>query len=63
MRFSRVIYPLMPKGVEHSTDERFSINGGLVIYPLMPKGVEHRTLTRPLMLDSDCDLSVDAERR
>ena len=37
----RVIYPLMPKGVEHrpisnAKDKRYN-----VIYPLMPKGVEH----------------------
>ena len=36
-----VIYPLMPKGVEHTGKTRNDCHVGLVIYPLMPKGVEH----------------------
>ncbi len=36
-----VIYPLMPKGVEHVV--YFGLDAAIrgVIYPLMPKGVEH----------------------
>ncbi len=36
-----VIYPLMPKGVEHKFSGALGIDGSVVIYPLMPKGVEH----------------------
>ena len=36
-----VIYPLMPKGVEHRALSVRPLAIGLVIYPLMPKGVEH----------------------
>ena len=37
-----VIYPLMPKGVEHLAKHNAEENRkNKVIYPLMPKGVEH----------------------
>ncbi len=36
-----VIYPLMPKGVEHYGEPDVRMYGEPVIYPLMPKGVEH----------------------
>ncbi len=37
----RVIYPLMPKGVEHWRRAPHLAVVDYVIYPLMPKGVEH----------------------
>ena len=37
----RVIYPLMPKGVEHANRWTDDVSPNRVIYPLMPKGVEH----------------------
>ena len=37
----KVIYPLMPKGVEHLLAVEKESEKGYVIYPLMPKGVEH----------------------
>ena len=36
-----VIYPLMPKGVEHKNLAGLNPPYATVIYPLMPKGVEH----------------------
>ena len=37
----KVIFPLMPKGVEHRTNIPRSSQDTGVIFPLMPKGVEH----------------------
>ena len=38
-----VIFPLMPKGVEHLVAGALSAWQMDVIFPLMPKGVEHLT--------------------
>jgi len=58
-----VIYPLMPKGVEHRHSDFVLILIIFVIYPLMPKGVEHLSIPRPLLVRESGDLSFDAERR
>ncbi len=58
-----VIYPLMPKGVEHSEMLSLAPPKERVIYPLMPKGVEHLTPSGLDLRHCFSDLSVDAERR
>ncbi len=44
----QVIYPLMPKGVEHNAFGRCPRPLVGVIYPLMPKGVEHASRVKYL---------------
>ena len=58
-----VIYPLMPKGVEHWYGVNKITGHCAVIYPLMPKGVEHSNSYRSRYNWNSCDLSFDAERR
>ena len=58
-----MIYPLMPKGVEHQDCRDSPNRHGRVIYPLMPKGVEHFVTSNPFQTILTSDLSVDAERR
>ncbi len=58
-----MIYPLMPKGVEHHLSEWIGERCNAVIYPLMPKGVEHMTTRRSSFGTTAGDLSFDAERR
>ena len=43
MRLTRVIRPLMPKGVEHIAAPIGASHNMIVIRPLMPKGVEHQS--------------------
>ena len=38
-----MIFPLMPKGVEHLLETETVICYANVIFPLMPKGVEHQS--------------------
>ncbi len=59
-----MIYPLMPKGVEHCiTAGGSGVRTSVVIYPLMPKGVEHELQELQVRERAKGDLSVDAERR
>ena len=54
--------PLMPKGVEHESNERQLERMLNVRVPLMPKGVEHcngRKMQKAVLSES----SFDAERR
>ena len=58
----QVIFPLMPKGVEHPAAGMAIVWYDEVIFPLMPKGVEHNHANRHARQYSS-DFPSDAERR
>ena len=58
-----VIFPLMPKGVEHlAAGKSYSLLLS-VIFPLMPKGVEHQEAGGTIGGQAARDFPSDAERR